>query len=195
MPVKVSDSSSVDRMELFLFSFSFSFIWKDISTCRENEWDIHTINIRSYFTRNLKEEERKRKRMKTTYAADDRKRENFKGKKNQLHFMRTKCFTNFKFLVEFVEFGIYCVLEPRVLFENSTIESKTSILHPVITHINCIFHTSSLISIFYFPLAAVIESIMLLLLRDQLRLGNVTFYCKLNSFEIYKVWTSPFSLK
>lgn len=82
MPVKVSDSSSVDRMELFLFSFSFSFIWKDISTCRENEWDIHTINIRSYFTRNLKEEERKRKRMKTTYAADDRKRENFKGKKS-----------------------------------------------------------------------------------------------------------------
>lgn len=48
--------------------------------------------------------------------------------------MRTKCFTNFKFLVEIVELGIYGVCDARVLLENLTIESKTSALQPVITH-------------------------------------------------------------
>ena len=62
------------------------------------------------------------RRMKT-YAADDRKKGEFKErKKNQLHFMRTKCFTNFKFLVEIVELRIYGILETRVWFENSTLE-------------------------------------------------------------------------
>lgn len=95
--------------------------------------------------------------------------------------MRTKCFTNFKLLVENVGPKIYGMLGATMPLGNTILgwRNERSLQLVIAYKLHCMCIDACLISSFHF---STIWSGGWDHLRCGEGIGNVTFYCKLNSF-------------